>query len=76
MGCCLSIFDRKGYEMLHSDLTQAFVSNKSIDPFADQSLGIPEDEDVLAIIAAAGKDEELHLSDEELENYMEKLKTN
>ena len=40
----------------------------------DNDLGIPEDAEYLAAIAINEKDDDLELSDQEINNYLEKLK--
>ena len=71
MGCCLSCFGREGYEKLDQNSNLSFIDNKDIQI---NSLGIPEDEEILSILEQAGNDQELHLSDEELEIYLQKIK--
>ena len=42
----------------------------------ENDLGIPEDEEFLAAIEMGEKDDDLQLSDQEIQNYLEKLKEN
>ena len=66
MGILFSCFKSHSYEKLNT--------NGQMDDDFDNNLGIPEDEEYMAAMAINEKDDDLQLSDQEINNYLEKLK--
>ena len=66
MGALFSCFRKDQYQKLDIN-----GSNNN-----ENDLGIPEDEEFLAAIEMGEKEDDIQLSDQEIQNYLEKLKEN